>query len=105
MITCPEHDIKLLLPNCIFKMERVTITVEDANDFLHLECIKLDEKPIGFISRNYEVDLDYHFRAFKFPYWALNLYYEQKFCGYSNTLTGARNIAQIYANYLIEEGF
>jgi hypothetical protein len=86
-------------------MERVTITVEATPDFLHWESIKLDERPIGYISRNYEVDLDYRFRAFKFPQWAPHLEYEQKFCGYSNTLTGAHNIAQMYANYLIEEGF
>jgi hypothetical protein len=86
-------------------MERVTITVEDAPYPFHWESIKLDEKPIGFISMNYEVNPDYHFRAFKFPHWAPHLDYEQKFCGCSNTLTGARNIAQIYANYLIEEGF
>jgi hypothetical protein len=83
-------------------MERVTISVEDTFDFLHWESVKLDGVVIGFISRNKEVDLDYHFRALRVPQWAAHLDYEQKFCGYADSLIGAHNLAQVYANHLIQ---
>ena len=86
-------------------MQRVTINVEDSCDFLHWESVHLDGVPIGVISRNKEIDLDYYFQAFGVPQWIAKLEYAEDFCDYSDTLIGAHNLAQAYANYLIAEGF
>jgi len=82
-------------------MERITITVEDSLDFLHWETVRLDGEPIGVISKNTEVDLDFFFRAFHMPSWPDRMEYVAEFCGYADTLIGAHNLAQRYANHLI----
>lgn len=85
-------------------MERITITVEDSFDFLHWEVVRLDGEPIGVISKNTELDSDFGFRAFRIPSWPAKMEYEDRFCGYADTLIGAHNLAQAYANHLLSQG-
>jgi len=125
MITCPEHDIKLLLPNCNFLMtERITITVTSSGSYdYYEESVMLDGKKIGFIycdletvqpslysiARGYRPTLrsrgDYYFTALRHPGEPDEHFNSGKFCGYAVTLAGAHNLAQAYANYLIKRGF
>lgn len=84
--------------------DRVSITVENLPNlsFLYWETVKLDGKIIGTIGRNTLVEDNFYFSALKFPVWLATIEHELKFCGHAETLIGAHNLAQTYANWLIE---
>jgi hypothetical protein len=85
---------------------RVTIEIckDERISFLHWEVVKLDNLPIGMIRRNLEIEQDYLFSAIADPEIKCigQTFYAPYFCGYEKTLTGAHNLAQTYANWLIE---
>ena len=84
------------------------------------ESVMLDGKKIGFIfrdgepspyriARGYTPTLrspsDYSFTALRHPKEPYEHFDAHKFDGYADTLIGAHNLAQAYANYLIKRGF
>lgn len=107
-------------------MERVTIVATTVGSY-HEESHKLllDGKKIGFIFRVGKVQpspyciargytpssltlrspSDYCFSALRHPKEPYEHFDAHKFDGYADTLAGAHNLAQAYANYLIKRGF